>query len=72
MDNKILNNKAVKKLETPKPSTNLSANRIINAFITNKKRPNVIMVTGKVKRISNGLTNTFNTAMTIATITAPK
>ena len=68
----MLNNNAVQKLETPKPSTSLSANRMIKAFITNKNKPKVIMVTGKVKIISNGFTRILSTARTTATIIAPK
>ena len=45
----MLNNSAVQKLETLKPSINLSAIKIIIAFITNKNKPKVIMVTGIVR-----------------------
>ena len=67
MDNKILNNNADKKLDTRNPPTKLAANKIITAFITNKNKPKVTMVAGKVKKIKSGLTNMFNTAMANAT-----
>lgn len=63
---------ADKKPETAKPSTNLSANKIMMALITNKNNPKVTMVAGKVKNIKSGLTKRFNNAITIATrIAAP-
>lgn len=68
IDKRILKRIAVHILETPKPSINLSANKIINAFITNRNNPNVNIVIGNVKMINNGFTSTFNTAKTIATI----
>lgn len=37
------------------------------ALIISKNNPKVSKVTGKVKRIKIGFTNTFNTAKTIAT-----
>lgn len=70
IDSKILKNNAVKKPETAKPLTNLSANKIIIALITNKNKPKVIMVAGSVKNIKSGLTNIFNNAITMATIIA--
>ena len=70
IDKSILNKTAVKKLETAKPSISLSARRIIIAFITNRKSPKVIIVTGKVKRIKNGFIRRFNTDKTTATINA--
>ena len=63
-----LNSIAVHILETPKPSINLSAKRIIKAFTTNKNNPKVRIVIGKVKIINIGFTNTFNIARTKATI----
>ena len=48
-DNKILNNKAVQKLETENPSIQLFAIKINTALITNKNKPKVTMVIGKVK-----------------------
>lgn len=70
MDNKILKIIAVKKPFTSKPVTNFPANKIMLAFITNKNKPKVSMVTGKVKIINIGRTNIFNTAIVNATIIA--
>ena len=72
IDNRILKNNAAKKPDTEKPSTNLSAKRIIIALITNKKSPKVTKVAGKVKKTNNGLTNIFSNAITTATIMADK
>ena len=63
-----LNSIAVHILETPKPSINLSAKRIIKAFTISKNKPRVKIVIGKVKIIKIGFTNTFNMARTRATI----
>ena len=63
---------AVHILLTANPFINLSANKIINAFITNKNSPKVIIVIGKVNIIKNGLTNTFKIDNTAATIMAVK
>jgi hypothetical protein len=41
---------------------NLSAIRIMIAFIINRKRPIVSMVTGNVNNISNGFTIAFKAA----------
>lgn len=64
-----LNISAIQKPETLKPSIRLSANKIINALITNKNKPNVRMVTGNVKMMSSGFMVTLNKAKTTATIT---
>lgn len=40
------------------------------AFITKRNNPNVIIVAGNVKKISNGLINMFKTAIANATQTA--
>ena len=53
---------------TLKPSISLSANRMISAFTTNKNNPSVRMVTGNVKMIKIGFTNTLRTDKTAATI----
>lgn len=66
-DNKILKTKAEKKLDTIKPPTKLAANRIIIALITNRNSPKVTIVAGNVKKINNGLTNIFKTAIAKAT-----
>jgi len=68
MDKRMLKRMAVQILDTPKPSINLSASSIIKAFTTNKNKPNVRIVIGKVKIIRSGFTNTFKTAKTRATI----
>jgi len=52
------------------PETNLSAKRIIITFITKRKRPKVIMVRGRVKIITSGLTNALRSASTIEKIIA--
>lgn len=67
-DNTILNIKAVKKESTLKPPTIFAHNKIKIALITNKNNPKVKMVTGSVKRTSIGLTNTFSSPKTMATI----
>ncbi len=70
MDKSILNNIAIQILLTENPSINLSANKIIRALITNRNKPKVIMVIGKVKMTKTGLTNKFNIDRTTATIMA--
>ena len=47
-ESNILNKRAVQNPETLKPSIQLFASKIKAALITNKKRPSVKMVTGKV------------------------
>lgn len=59
-------------LLTENPSINLSAKSIIKALITNRNRPKVMIVIGKVKIISIGFTNRFKMDKTRATITAVK
>ncbi len=70
IDNNKLNNSAVKKPLTAKPVTNFPAKSIMTAFITNKNKPNVSNVAGKVKNTNKGLTNIFNNAIVKATTTA--
>lgn len=70
IDSKILKNSAAKNPETAKPSTNLSANNIIHALITNRNNPKVTIVAGKVKKIKSGRTNIFSNEITMATIIA--
>ena len=70
MDSKTLNNNADQKVETTKPPTKFPANKIIHALITNKNKPKVTMVAGKVKKIKSGRTNIFNNEITTATIIA--
>ena len=52
------------------PSKNLSANKIIMAFITNKNKPSVIMVIGKVRTTNIGFINVLSNARTNANIRA--
>ena len=66
----MLNSTAVQILETPNPSINLSASKIIMALIMSKNKPRVTMVIGRVKIMRIGLTKTFNIAITAATIIA--
>jgi hypothetical protein len=44
------------------PDTNLSASKIISTLITRRKSPSVIIVSGRVKIISNGFTIAFRIA----------
>lgn len=66
-DNKILKTNAEKKLDTIKPPTKFAASSIIIALITNRNSPKVTIVAGNVKKINNGLTNIFKTAIAKAT-----
>ena len=66
----MLNHKAVQKPSTLKPTTNLSANKIITPLITNKNNPKVKKVIGKDKMVKIGLTIVFRNANTTATKTA--
>ena len=68
----MLKRSALKNPDTAKPSTNLSANKIIIALITNRNKPKVTIVAGKVKKTKSGRTNIFNSAITTATIMAVK
>lgn len=63
---------AIQMLLTEKPGINLSASKIINALMTNKNRPKVTMVIGKVKITKMGFTNRFKTDKTAATTIAVK
>ena len=69
-DNKILNRSAHQNPSTLNPGTNLLPSRMINAFITNKKRPSVRIVMGSVSKISIGFSNVFRMANTKASIIA--
>jgi hypothetical protein len=61
---------AQRKLSILIPETNLSANRMMITLITRRKRPNVIMVIGRVKMTRSGLTRKLRTASTNAKIIA--
>ena len=69
-ESKRLNSKAIQNPDTANPSTRLSASIIIKALITNKNRPNVIIVIGNVKMINIGFTINLSKASTTATIIA--
>lgn len=62
-----LKTKAVEKPSTLKPSTILVQIKIINALITNKNKPNVKNVIGKVNNFINGFTVIFKIANAKAT-----
>jgi hypothetical protein len=70
MDNITLKNSAVQNESTLNPPTILSQNKMIKALITNKNRPNVTKVIGKVNTNSIGLTKTLSSPRTSATIKA--
>ncbi len=67
MDNNTLNKSAVKNPLTAKPVIKLPTNKIIQAFITKRNKPNVSMVTGRVNNTNNGRTNMFNNDIVTAT-----
>ena len=72
MHNRILKSTAVHNPSTLKPSTSLSANNTIKALIIKRNKPNVRIVTGKVRMTKIGFTKRFKTDRTIATIKAPR
>lgn len=55
---------------TAKPSISLSASKIMQAFITKRKRPSVISVIGKVRKIKIGFKILLSNTSTTATINA--
>lgn len=61
---------AVPKDSILKPSIKLEAIDKRMALMTNKNKPRVRMVTGKVRRISSGFTRRLRSAKTRATMTA--
>ena len=63
----MLKNKAVQKVSILNPPTILVHKIMISAFITNKNKPNVRIVTGKVKITNMGLIKIFSNPNTIAT-----
>jgi len=67
-DSIMLKNIADQKPLTLNPETSQSANKIITALITNRKRPSVIMVAGNVKKIKTGFTKALKKARANATI----
>ena len=70
MDNKILNSNAVQNPLTPKPSINLSASKMMQALMTKRNNPRVIIVIGIVKITRIGFTIKLSNANTTATIKA--
>ena len=64
------NSRAHQKLLVSNPVSSSSAIRMMMALITKRKSPSVIMVMGRVNRISNGLTMAFSNASTIARMMA--
>jgi len=72
-DNNKLNNRAIQKPSTEKPVIKLFAIKMIKALITNKNKPKVTTVIGKVKITKIGLTKILSRPSTTATImAAPK
>lgn len=61
---------AVQNELTENPSTNSSQSKIMIALMTNKNKPNVKKVTGKVNNTKIGFTKKFNNPKTIATVRA--
>lgn len=69
-DSIILNKKAVQKEFTLKPPTIVSHSNMIIALITNKNKPKVKKVIGKVNSTNIGFIKIFNNPNTTATIKA--
>ena len=64
---------AAPKPVTLKPSSTEAAHQNISALMTNRNRPSVSNVTGKVSSTSSGLTSVLNSPMTnAASIASPK
>ena len=66
----MLNKSAIQNPLTPKPSIKASANKIIKALITKRKRPKVTMVIGMVNTTKMGFTMALSMARTMATMIA--
>lgn len=66
----IAANNAMPKLLIEKSPINQAANWSITALITNKNKPSVSIVIGKVKNTNKGFINKFNKLMTKATKSA--
>jgi len=71
-DSTRLNNSALQKSATSKPSTSSSHSITISALITNKNNPSVNMVTGSVNSTSSGLIKILSKPSTNATMIAVK
>lgn len=66
-----LNSNAIQKLLTAKLFKSSLASKMIKAFITNRNRPRVITVIGKVSMTRIGFKMAFKSAKTMATMMAP-
>ena len=66
----MLKSMAVQNEATSNPSTKWSQSKMIMALITNKNKPRVKNVTGKVSNTKIGFTKKFNNPKTTATISA--
>ena len=64
MDKTIENKSAYQKPSSSKPSTKLSAIKIIKALTTNRKSPKENKVKGMVRAMRIGLTNTLSSDST--------
>lgn len=69
---RILKSTAHQKLSTVNPGTIIPTNKINKALIIIRNRPNEIIVIGRVRRTSKGLSNTFKIPKTNATSSAVK
>lgn len=69
-ESKRLKSKAHHILSTLKPATKASANRMIIALIINRKRPNVMIVTGNVRITKIGFTKKLSKLSITATMIA--
>lgn len=69
-DKITLKNKAVQNVSTLKPSTIFEHSKIMTALMTNKNKPKVRIVTGRVSITKMGLIKIFSNPRTTATIKA--
>lgn len=71
IESKMLKKRACQKVATSKAGFNIhAAISIIKALMTNKNKPNEIIVAGIVKKTRIGLIDTFNKESSAANITA--
>ena len=70
IDNTTLKSNAVQKVSTLNPPTILVHKRMITALITNKNKPNVNMVNGRVNNTNIGFINILSNPSTTATSNA--
>lgn len=66
----MVKSNAHQKFETEKPDIIFEAIQTINALITNRNNPSVMMVAGIVSKISSGRTKILSSPITTATIMA--